>query len=146
VVTIGENGAITVNPDGDGFTFPTSDGTSNQVLKTDGNGNVSWTDMTGGSSTATLNDVVSNGNTTYYEVTVGGLNIANNFTLPTSDGDAGNVLKTDGNGNVSWGSTAAGAGTFPFFKSDGSSDGIAVSGGTFPFYNSDGNLDTIAVA
>ena len=26
VVTIGANGAITVNPDGDGFTFPTTDG------------------------------------------------------------------------------------------------------------------------
>jgi len=80
-------------------------------------------------------------------VGTGGLTLGNNaFSLPTSDGQAGYVLKTDGNGNVSWGSTAAGAGTFPFFKSDGSSDGIAVSGGTFPFYNKDGNLDTIAVA
>ena len=77
---------------------------------------------------------------------VASLSINDAFTLPTSDGTAGYVLKTDGNGTVSWGSTAAGAGTFPFFKSDGSSDGIAVSGGTFPFYKSDGNLDTIAVA
>jgi hypothetical protein len=42
VVTIGANGAITVNPDGDGYTFPTTDGSANQVLGTDGNGNLSF--------------------------------------------------------------------------------------------------------
>jgi hypothetical protein len=45
VVTIGENGAITVNPDGDGFTLPTTDGTANQVLATDGSGTVSFVDI-----------------------------------------------------------------------------------------------------
>ena len=50
VVTIGANGAITVNPDGDGFTFPTSDGTNGQVLQTDGNGNLSFAAASGGSS------------------------------------------------------------------------------------------------
>ena len=50
VVTIGANGAITVNPDGDGFTFPTTDGTNGQVLRTDGNGNLSFAAASGGSS------------------------------------------------------------------------------------------------
>jgi len=43
VVTIGENGAITVNPDGDGFTFPTTDGSANQILQTNGSGVLSFT-------------------------------------------------------------------------------------------------------
>jgi hypothetical protein len=51
VVTIGANGAITVNPDGDGFTFPTTDGTAGQVLATDGEGNVSFTDLSLGDLT-----------------------------------------------------------------------------------------------
>jgi len=42
VVLVGANGAITVNPDGDGFTFPTTDGTANQVLSTDGSGTLSF--------------------------------------------------------------------------------------------------------
>ena len=48
VVTIGANGAITVNPDGDGFTFPTTDGSANQVLATNGSGTLSFVDQTGG--------------------------------------------------------------------------------------------------
>ena len=50
VVTIGASGAITVNPDGDGFTFPTTDGSANQVLQTDGNGTLSFADVAGGGS------------------------------------------------------------------------------------------------
>ena len=53
VVTIGASGAITVNPDGDGFTFPTTDGSANQVLKTDGSGAVSFASI---SSTLTRNE------------------------------------------------------------------------------------------
>jgi hypothetical protein len=49
VVLIGENGAITVNPDGDGFTFPTTDGSANQVLQTDGSGNLSFASISAAS-------------------------------------------------------------------------------------------------
>jgi hypothetical protein len=42
VVEIGANGAISVNPDGDGFTFPTTDGSNGQSLVTDGSGNLSF--------------------------------------------------------------------------------------------------------
>jgi hypothetical protein len=45
VVTIGANGAITVNPDGDGYTFPTTDGSANQTLVTDGSGTLSFTTL-----------------------------------------------------------------------------------------------------
>ena len=48
------NGNITFTPNGsgkviiDGLSFPTSDGSANQVLKTDGSGNLSFTDAGGG--------------------------------------------------------------------------------------------------
>jgi len=45
VVEIGANGAITVNPDGNSYTFPTADGTNGQVLTTDGSGTVSFSSV-----------------------------------------------------------------------------------------------------
>jgi hypothetical protein len=39
-----DTGAVTIN---ESYTFPTSDGSANQYLKTDGNGNVSWAAVTG---------------------------------------------------------------------------------------------------
>jgi len=55
VVTIGAAGSITVNPDGDGYTFPTTDGSANQVLQTDGEGNLSFATVSGGGG---INNVV----------------------------------------------------------------------------------------
>lgn len=52
VVEIGASGAITVNPDGASpYTFPTTDGSANQFLQTDGAGNISFTTVAGGGST-----------------------------------------------------------------------------------------------
>ena len=80
-------------------------------------------------------------------VGTGGLSIGNGaITLPTSDGSEGQVLKTDGNGNVTFQNQSTGAGNFPFYDSTGASDAIAVTGGTFPFYDSSGSLDNISVA
>ena len=36
------------------------------------------------------------------------LNNGTDFTLPTTDGNAGQFLKTDGNGNLEWGSDSFG--------------------------------------
>jgi len=50
------NGNISITPDGtgkviiDGLSHPTSDGTADQVLKTDGAGNLSFADVSGGTS------------------------------------------------------------------------------------------------
>jgi hypothetical protein len=73
VVTIGENGAITVNPDGDGYTFPTTDGSANQVLQTDGSGVLSFTGsptfsgvtLTGNLSLNDADDQIIHGDTNY---------------------------------------------------------------------------------
>jgi len=85
------------------------------------------------------------------QVGTGSISIGNNaYTLPTSDGTAGQVLKTDGNGNVVFDNSGVGAGTFPFFKNNGTStlvsDGITVTGGEFPFFRQDGTQDNIPVA
>ena len=50
------NGNIAITPDGsgnivlDGLTFPNADGSADQVLKTDGSGTLSFTDVSGGTS------------------------------------------------------------------------------------------------
>jgi hypothetical protein len=56
IQAMNSNGNIKLTPDGTGkiqlgsLYFPTSDGTANQVLKTDGSGNLGWTTVSGGSS------------------------------------------------------------------------------------------------
>ena len=56
ITSTNTNGNITITPDGtgkivlDGLSWPTADGTANQVLKTDGSGNLAWTANSSGSS------------------------------------------------------------------------------------------------
>ena len=53
IVEVGSNPAsFTIN---DAITFPTSDGTSDQTLVTDGSGNITWADQSGGGSYGTGN-------------------------------------------------------------------------------------------
>jgi len=78
VVTIGASGAITVNPDGDGFTFPTTDGTNGQSLITNGSGVLSFGTvptssfaLTSDSASKITIDPVTSTDTTAYPVLVG---------------------------------------------------------------------------
>jgi len=50
-----DSGAITFN---NAYKFPTSDGSANQVLQTDGAGNLSFADQTGGGGGADINEVM----------------------------------------------------------------------------------------
>ena len=54
----GSDGSITFN---EAFTFPISDGAANQVLKTNGNGQVTWADQSGGGGGSGAVSSVSNG-------------------------------------------------------------------------------------
>ncbi|MDY8134878.1 hypothetical protein [Aquimarina sp. 2201CG5-10] len=60
------NGSLTIDGDNQGagtsYTLPTQDGTANQVMTTDGSGNVSWTAASGALST--ISNVTSNANGT----------------------------------------------------------------------------------
>lgn len=107
----------------DAYTFPATDGAANYYLKTDGTGTISWAP-----ASTTLDSVLTAGNTSLQGITVGNITtdtIINNghywkfnsngtttfnnaFTFPAGDGTANYILKTDGNGAVSWTSQTAG--------------------------------------
>ena len=56
----------------------------------------------GGTTSSNLNDVTNNGATTANAITVGGVSIGTEYSLPTTDGSANQVLQTDGVGNVTF--------------------------------------------
>ncbi|WP_299216164.1 hypothetical protein [uncultured Aquimarina sp.] len=62
------NGALTIDGDntgsGIGYTLPSQDGTANQVMSTDGAGNVSWINAPSGGAFSTTSNVTSNANGT----------------------------------------------------------------------------------
>ena len=114
------NGNISITPNGsgkvilDGLSHPTSDGSAGQFLKTDGAGNLAFATVTtdlSGDSTPQLggnldvngNSIVSasNGN---IAITPNGSGkvILDGLSHPTSDGSSGQVLTTDGAGNLSF--------------------------------------------
>jgi len=115
VVTIGANGAITVNPDGaNPFTFPTSDGSANQVLQTDGSGNLSFATVSGSGgntfSTINLNDST---------------NIAADSSTDTLNLDSSGLISITGDAStdtITVGTVSSA--TIPFLKADGSSSDI----------------------
>ena len=114
VVTIGANGAITVNPDGaNPFTFPTSDGSANQVLQTDGSGNLSFASVSSGGnafSTINLNDST---------------NVVADSTSDTLNLDSSGLISITGDAStdtITVGTVSSA--TIPFLKADGSSSNI----------------------
>ena len=104
----GSNGDITFN---NAFTFPTTDGNTNQVLTTDGQGNLSFQAVAtgdganppGGSNRQVqFNDNGSFAGISDITVDEGGTLTLGAITLPNTDGAYGQVLKTDGSGSLSW--------------------------------------------
>ncbi len=107
------NGQLTIDADnngaGVGYTLPGQDGTANQVMTTDGSGNVSWAAVSAGStlpSGGTNGQVLSTNGSGNYSWVNDAVNDAdssptNEIELPTG-GTNGQVLITDGSGNYSW--------------------------------------------
>ena len=78
-------------------------------------------------------------------VGTGGATFANGaYTLPTADGSADQILKTNGSGTLSF--ADSGSSSFPFFVGGSSVATIPISSGVFPFFNSAGNADNIGAA
>ena len=118
VIADAANGNITITPNGsgqvvlDGLSFPTADGSANQVLQTDGSGNLSFatvltdvvTDTTpqlGGDLDINGNDIVS--------VSNGNINLLPNGSgkvILDGDGSSGGVTITDGNIDIRTGTGA----------------------------------------
>ncbi len=64
------------------FSFPTADGTSGQVLQTNGSGVVTWAAAGGGTDDQTLDEVLTEGSTSTQSATLGGLT----FETTVADG------------------------------------------------------------
>ena len=88
------NGNITFTPDGtgkviiDGLSYPTSDGTTGQFLKTDGSGNLSFDDAGGGTNTPNFL-VAKSGNQTLSS------GVVTKISLGTEEYDSDNVFGSD---------------------------------------------------
>lgn len=106
------------------WTLPDGDGTANQVLKTNGLGILDWGTYLTASNPTTTGVVsvkpvhaASPGKIAFYEASDTNLvtiqahdSLAADYSLylPTADGSADQVLKTDGSGNLGW-ATASGS-------------------------------------
>ncbi|MGH1386994.1 beta strand repeat-containing protein [Kordia sp.] len=104
------NGTLTIDGDNQGagtaFTLPAQDGTLNQIMQTDGAGNVSWVTPAA--------DAIPNGGTNGYVLSTDGSGVlswvtnddadndpTNEIELPAQTGEAGKFLTTDGTA-VAW--------------------------------------------
>ena len=91
--TLNVTGAITVNSE---FTLPTTDGSANQVLQTDGSGTVTWGTISSGSSTTINNN--SDNRIITGSSTANTLNAESNLTFSS------NTLTISASGNLAIGS------------------------------------------
>jgi hypothetical protein len=115
--------------------LPTNAGAANNMLITDGSGNLSWSSSVSGTNVTASGDLSVGGNTSLGDASTDVTNLkgsfrvwdnnnthwtdikggdgtaqtANlNFVLPTNAGAANNMLITDGSGNLSWSSSVSG--------------------------------------
>ncbi len=95
------------------FTLPSADGSSGQVLKTNGSGVLSFTSINtpGSSASFTQVDITAQGDLRLQDSSGGEYvaiqapaTVASNYTLtlPADDGDANEFLQTNGSGVLSW--------------------------------------------
>lgn len=125
---------ISITPDGagaivlDSLRWPTTDGSADQVLKTDGSGNLSWvanagsglanvvddtTPQLGGNLDVNGNSIVSiaNGDIAITPNGTGNV-VLDGLNWPQADGTNGQILQTNGAGQLGWTSAGAGSSTF----------------------------------
>jgi len=98
------------------FTLPSADGTSAQVLQTNGTGTLSFVSLLTTAATTTAGAILelregTNNGTNYVRIQAPASLAANvTYTLPTADGTSGQVLSTNGSGTLSWATDASGGG------------------------------------
>ena len=95
-----------------GIKFPTSDGTNGQALVTDGSGQLTFSSVSGaslGDLTAVGSTLISpsNADLTLAPAGTGKVNISAAYTLPSSDGNSGEVLQTNGSGVLAFATASA---------------------------------------
>ena len=104
--TLNVSGAVTLA----GLTYPSSDGSTGQFLKTDGSGTLSFANLSLGDLTITGSTITTPSNADFVLDPSGSGKVSINgaYTLPSSDGSAGQVLQTDGSGSVSFADVSIG--------------------------------------
>ena len=101
------------------FQLPSTDGTTGQVLQTDGSANLSWTDKSAKIGSAGID-----------------------YTMPATDGNAGQVLQTDGTtGNLEF----VTASTNPLSTPDGVHQGLRLCDKYFAGLNTAANVSSITL-
>ena len=97
------------------YTLPSADGTSAQVLQTNGSGTLSFVSLMTTAATASvgayleLKEAANNG-TNYIRLQAPATLAADKtYTLPATDGSNGDRLTTDGSGTLSWSAVTTGA-------------------------------------
>lgn len=126
------NGDILATPDGtgrvilDGLSYPSADGTSGQAITTDGLGNLSFTTVSGSGINNVVEDLtpqlggnldvngqsivsVSAGNIAITPDTTGSV-VLDGLNWPQADGTSGQVITTDGLGQLSFSNQTGGGG------------------------------------
>ena len=101
------------------FQIPSADGTTGQVLKTDGSANLGWTDKSSKIGSAGID-----------------------YTMPPSDGTAGQVLQTNGTGGVLEFVTPA---ANPLSSPDGNHQGIRLCDKYFAGLNNAANVNSVTL-
>jgi len=98
--TLNVSGAVTLA----GLTYPTSDGSTGQFLKTDGSGTLSFANLSLGDLSIVGSTITTPSNADFILDPSGSgkVNINGAYTLPSSDGNAGQFLSTDGSGTLSF--------------------------------------------
>jgi hypothetical protein len=101
------------------FQIPSTDGTTGQVIKTDGSGNLGWTDKSASIGSAGIN-----------------------YTMPAADGTAGKILQTDGTtGNLEF----VTPGVNPFTTPDGAHQGLRLCDKYFAGLNDASNVSSVTL-
>ena len=156
------NRDINITPNGsgkvvlDGLSFPTSDGTANTVLTTNGSGQLSFQGVGGNLALGELSDdstpqlggdldvvtrsIVSTDNRDINITPNGsGKVVLDGLSFPTSDGSADQVLKTDGSGQLSFVDQASGGGGSSFTATASGT----LANGDKVVVNSDGTVSVV---
>jgi hypothetical protein len=151
------------------WTLPDGDGTSGQALSTNGSGTLSWQDFAsetnptfngtaaiyaagGGTLPAKIMFYDNDGSNTVTLRIPDSVSANYTITLPTTDGNSGQVLQTDGSGNTSWtnkigtsGTTANGVLTYTSATSATVESNLTFDGSTLTV-NANAQIRGIAVA
>tara|TARA_Y100000385_G_scaffold272184_1_gene312816 strand:- start:1897 stop:5991 length:4095 start_codon:yes stop_codon:yes gene_type:complete len=145
------NGTLQVgDPASTGFAFPASDGTSSQVLQTDGSGAVTWATVSGGGGGPSDTDGLSEGSTNLYftdaRVAANSAVTANTAKVGITTQQASDILANNAKTDTHLGNSNLTASLDTEYDQDGNDLTINPNGGAFQINDSSGLPNTAEIA